>query len=388
MVRSFQKLRAIDPGFNPSSALTFRLGLPDRDYPTREAAVAAHHAILDRLSALPGVTSVSAASAHPLVDRLFGNSIFVDGRPLRADPNRLPNPVVMFTAVAGGYVEAMGMRLVRGRTLDRGDVDRAEANILVNEAFVNAYFPNEDPVGRRIASSRPPTLPPPQWLSIVGIVGNTPSSALVERAPAPKVYMPMSIAGGPGIPITTLVGPNVAMMSYVVRTAASPLGLVSAVRREVDAVDANLAIAEVRTLQALLDRASAQMAFTMVLIAIAAGATLILGVVGIYGVMSYVVVQRTGEIGVRLALGAPPTRVAGMIVRQGAIVTFAGIVAGLAAAFAGSRLIGSLLYGIGPRDPLVFVVTTIVLLVVALVAAWLPARRAAGLNPLVALRSE
>jgi len=163
---------------------------------------------------------------------------------------------------------------------------------------------------------------------------------------------------------------------------------VSSVRRAIDTVDAKLAIAQVRTLESILDSASAQMAFTMVLIAIAAGVALTLGVIGIYGVMSYIVTQRTGEIGVRLALGAQSASVAGMIVRQGGLVALAGVAVGLVTAVAGSRVIESLLYGVSPRDPSVFSAATLLLLGVALVACWLPARRAARLSPLEALRTE
>jgi ABC-type antimicrobial peptide transport system permease subunit len=177
-------------------------------------------------------------------------------------------------------------------------------------------------------------------------------------------------------------------MGFIVRTATPPLGLVPSVRRAIDTIDRNLALAQVRTLEDTLDRASAQTAFTMVLLAIAAGVALLLGVIGIYGVMSYVVTQRTGEIGVRLALGADPRGVARMIVKQGGVVALAGVAVGLAAALAGSRLIESLLYGVSPRDPGVFGVTTLVLLGVALLACWLPARRAARLSPLEALRTE
>jgi ABC-type antimicrobial peptide transport system permease subunit len=160
------------------------------------------------------------------------------------------------------------------------------------------------------------------------------------------------------------------------------------VRAAIGQINPNLAVAQVRTLQDILDRASAQMAFTMVLIAIAAIIALMLGVIGIYGVMAYIVSQRTGEIGVRLALGAEPGSVAGMIVRQGGIVALAGVTAGLATALAGSRLIESLLYGVSPRDPGVFAVTTLILLSVGLLACWLPARRAARLSPLEALRTD
>jgi putative ABC transport system permease protein len=200
--------------------------------------------------------------------------------------------------------------------------------------------------------------------------------------------MPMSMAGGPDIPAETLLGPDVSSMSYVVRSATPPSALVGAVRGAIADIDPNLAMAQVRTLQEILDHASEQMGFTMVLLAIAATVALMLGVVGIYGVMSYVVSQRTGEIGVRLALGAEPASVAGMIVRQGGFVALAGLAAGLVTAFASSRLIASLLYGVSPRDPGVFATATLTLLAVALLACWLPARRAARLSPVEALRTE
>jgi ABC-type antimicrobial peptide transport system permease subunit len=225
-------------------------------------------------------------------------------------------------------------------------------------------------------------------LTIVGIVSNTPTGALADPNPASQLYMPMSIAGGPDFPVPSLVGPNISVMSYVVRSTTSLSGLMPSVRRAIDSVDPQLALAQVRTLQDTLDRASAQMAFMMVLLAIAAGVALTLGMIGIYGVMSYVVTQRTGEIGVRLALGAEPASVARMIVRQGGLVALAGIAIGLATALAGSRLIESLLYGVSSRDPGVFAITPLVLLAVALLACWLPARRAARLDPLDALRTD
>ena len=177
-------------------------------------------------------------------------------------------------------------------------------------------------------------------------------------------------------------------MTYVVRTTMAPEDLARSVREAVGAIDRSLALWQVEPLRDLLNRASEQMAFTMTLIATAAGVALLLGIVGIYGVMSYIVSQRTGEIGVRIALGAQPGTVARMIVRQGGIVVIAGIGAGLAAAYAGSRLMASLLYRVSPRDPGVFAATTVTLLAVALVACWLPARRAARLSPVEALRTD
>ena len=186
----------------------------------------------------------------------------------------------------------------------------------------------------------------------------------------------------------TLIGPNVATMSYVLRSAIPRAELTSAARSAVAEIDSNLALAQVRTMQDIVDRASDRMAFTMTLLVIAAAVALLLGSVGIYGVVSYVVSQRTSEIGVRLALGAEPRGVVTLVIRQGGSVVIAGALAGLAIALAGNRLIESLLYGISPRDPGIFVLTTLSLLTIAVIACWLPARRAARIDPVQALRAD
>ncbi|MGH9142880.1 MAG: FtsX-like permease family protein, partial [Thermoanaerobaculia bacterium] len=377
MLRSFQKLRSFDPGFDASSALTFRLGLPPGSYSDREQMVRAHAAILARLSTLPGVMAASASTCLPLSEQgCFAGPLFVEGRVL---PPGAIAPMTRFAAIAGGFFEAMGTRIVRGRGISQDDVVRGEAIVVVNEAFVNMAFPNQDPIDQRVRLGNPRAQ---EWLSIVGVVANTSYRALGEANPVPMMYMPMLA------PRVVSISPPLSAMSYVVRTAVAPAAMAEPARRAIGEIDANLAIAQVRTLQELLDRASAQMAFTMILLVVAAGVALLLGVIGIYGVMSYIVSQRTGEIGVRLALGARPGSVVAMIVRQGAIVALVGTVVGLAAAFAGGRLIESLLYGVSPRDPAVFGITALTLLSIALVACWLPARRAAVLNPLDALRTD
>ena len=387
MVRSFQKLRAVDPGFNPTSALTFTVGLSERQYPTRAAMLVAHRGIRERLAALPAVASVSASTCLPLTGGCFANTVLVEGKPL--PPGVVP-PLAFFRAVAGGYFETMGIRVVRGRGIGRDDVDRGEPVVVINQALADRFFPNQDPIGHRVASNRAPDRPGESprltWLSIVGVVVNTPSRSLGEAAALPLLYMPISIARGPDTPILT--GPEIAVMSYVVRSTALPLGLLPAVRRAIDGVDPGLAMALVRTLQAIVDAASAQMAFTMVLIALAGAVALLLGLIGIYGVMSYIVAERTSEIGIRLALGAEPRLVRRMIVRQGSVAAVAGAVAGVAASLAGARLIESLLYGVNPRDPVIVAGTTAMLLAVALAACWLPARKASHMSPLEALRAE
>jgi len=385
MFRSFQKMRTVNPGFNPTSALTFRVGLPNSEYASRRAAVMVHHSILDGIASLPGVTAVSASTCLPLTGTCFGNGLQTE----RRIEDGKPRPFLWWRGVAGNYFETVGMRILRGRSISRGDVERGERIVVVDEALANSYFPWQDPVGQRVRASIPPNsrFGMPEWLLVVGVVSNVATTALAEP-PAGHLYMPMSIAGGPDIPTQALVGPDVTMMGYVVRTTTQPSSVVTAVRGAVANVDPNIALADVQTLQAILDRASEQMAFTMVLIAISASVALILGVIGIYGVMSYVVTQRTAEIGVRLALGAEPRGVAAMIVRQGGAVAVIGIAVGLMTAFLGSRVMVSLLYGVSARDPLVFAGAASALLGVALVACWLPARRAAAVDPLVALRAE
>jgi putative ABC transport system permease protein len=387
MLRSFQKLRAIDPGFEPASALTFRIGLPASDFADRARVIAAHQAIIERLTALPGVTGVSAITCLPLSGRgyCFGMPITVVGRVL---PPGTISPIAAVRSVAGDYMTTIGMRLLRGRHIERGDVERKDPTVVVNQAFVDAYMLKE-PIGQRLGlgMANAPGFRSVE-LTIVGVVANTPTNALTE-APVPKLFVPMLSNEDERFgPAATLMGPPLDAMSYVVRTTTTPESRLADVRRAVNSVDGNLALAQVRTLQDLLDAAAAQTAFTMVLLVIAAAAALLLGMVGIYGVMSYVVSQRTGEIGVRLALGASPSNVAAMIGRQGAFVSLAGASAGLAVAFAGTRLIESLLYGVTAREPLVFATMTMLLVGVALFACWLPARRAARLSPLDALRSE
>jgi predicted permease len=389
VARSFQKIRDTNPGFNPVSAITFNIALPAGAYPTRASAVAAHQAILDRVSVLPGVTAATAATCVPLSFGCFGNTVQVRGRPFVPGTTF---PSVLFRAVGPGYIETMGIPLIRGRSITRDDLERKEPVAVVDDAFAKRVFPGEDPIGQYVISSAPPPTPGgppgPVPLQIIGVVGNTPNRSMAEPAPASQLDMPMSIAGGPDIPAQALVGPDVSLMRFVVRSATPPTALLKSIRRAVDAVDPKLAVSQVATLQEMVDRASAQMAFTMTLIAAAAAVALLLGIIGIYGVMSYIVSQRTAEIGVRLALGAEPRSVAAMILRQGSTVAIAGAAIGLVAALAGSRLIASLLYGISPRDPAVFAGTTLLLLAVAGLACWLPARRAARLSPLEALRTD
>jgi len=380
LVRSFVKLRALDLGFDPTSRLTFQIGLPPTAYSNREAIVRGHQAVLRRVAALPGVRSASMVNCVPISGRGFcgGAPLFTEGEP--PPRNDSVRPIVASRPVAASFFETMGMPLILGRGITQADIDSNSLVTVVNDTLMRTAFHGANPLGKRIRLSPHNVNGVPFWFTIVGVVHATPTIALAEPRPAPKMYLPM-FAGRD-------MFPRVDVMTYVLQTSTPPLALAGAVRAAVKDVDPNLALAQVRTMQDVLDAAAAPRAFTMVLLLIAATAALLLGIVGIYGVMSYVVSQRTSEIGVRLALGAQPGVVMRMVVRQGGIVAIGGIAAGLAAALAGGQAISSLLYEVSPRDPQVFVVMPATLLAIALVACWFPARRAAHIDPLVALRSE
>jgi predicted permease len=379
LFRSFQRLRAADPGFDATSTLTFEVGLPRSEYVGRPRIAATHRAIVNRLSALPGVTSASVVNCVPLSGHGYcgGAPLFIEGEAL---PPGAVRPVVAIRPVASSFFDAMGMRPLRGRVITRADVDGSVPVTVISDSLARAAFGTSDPIGRRIRLGPHAFNRAPLWFTVIGVVKTTPIWSVTEARPAPQMYIPL-------FP-TEDVFPSVDVMTYVVRTAVPTDTLVSAARSAVREIDPNLAISQVRTLQDLLDSSAAPRAFTMVLIVIAASTALLLGIVGIYGVMSYIVSQRTNEIGVRLALGAQPARVMRMVIHQGGVVTACGIGVGLVTSLAGSRFLASLLYGIGPRDPGVFAVTTVTLTVVALAACWLPARRAASVDPLIALRAE
>jgi putative ABC transport system permease protein len=382
MLRSFEKLRSTDPGFDARSTITFRVGLPRADYPERARMAAAHRLILDNLAHLPGVAHASASTCLPLSDQQLcqAGPLVVENRPLQ--PGSI-SPLVAIRGVTGGYFDAMRIRLHRGRGIDASDVEREEPVAVVNQALADMVFGHDDPVGKRIRLGNPTQArSTPEWLTIVGVVGNTPTFGLTEKSVFPQMFTPIFASRAINL------APRLDTMNFVVRATDQPDALVAEMRRAVQRVDSNLAIAQLQMLQDVLDRASAQMAFTMILLVVAAVVALTLGVIGVYGVMSYVVTQRTSEIGVRLTLGARPAGVAAAIVSQGGRVAAIGIAIGLGIALAAGRIIQTLLYGVSPRDPAVFVTTTILLIGVALCACWVPARRASRVNPMEALRAE
>lgn len=375
MARSVHHLRRVDPGFRADSRLTFRVGLSDADYPSGDAAAAFHDRLLERLRALPGVRDAAYTSMLPLDGDGEGDPLEVRGRPTESGT---VNPVVRVRRVSPSYFSTIGIPMRRGRPFDAADAAGRTGSVVVNEALAALYFPGQEVLGRqlrKVGSSESDG-----WLTVVGVVGNTATYDLREETPTPQLFLP------PRSGVNARVG-SPHRVAYVLRTTGgTPLELVPAVRRALGELDPGVAMARAEPLSELVARAGARAAFTTVLLLIAAAVALSLGLVGVYAVISYGVAQRTGEIGVRLALGARPADVRAMVVRQSGGVIACGVVLGLAAAVAGTRPLRALLYGVAWNDAPTYAAVAVGIFAVAMAACWMPAARAARVEPMEALR--
>ncbi|NIP56565.1 MAG: FtsX-like permease family protein [Gemmatimonadetes bacterium] len=376
MIRSFQRLQRVDPGFSPEGVLTFRVALPDAEYPDVEATASFHQRFLERLEALPGVAVAGTSSHLPLSGFSAMDPLVVEGRP--QDPDEVP-PIVAMRAATPGFFRALDIPLHRGRMLERADADSRAQVALLSQRAVAIFFEGADPLQRQVAQGL--VNDHAEWSRVVGVVGDVHWQSLTEP-PMGTIYYPIRPADS--VNKSWLVR----NMSYALKTSVPPTSLTPAVRRTLAELDPNLPLARVRTLERIVGESRAQMEFTMLLLGIAAGIGLLLGSVGLYGVLAFVTAQRTREIGVRIALGAEASSVRGIVLRQGLAVTGAGVVVGLAGAATLSRFMESVLYEVSATDPLTFAAVPAILLAVAAVATWLPARRAAGTDPVRALRWE
>jgi predicted permease len=376
MVRSFWHLKNVDPGFDAQNVLTFEIGLEGAsgNYRAKSDAAAFHTSLLERIRGLPGVTSAGAVNCLPLSSWCGGDPLVERGVPV--DPTVIP-PIVAQRTVAPGYFETARIPLIAGRLIERSDHEQVTDVVVVSRRLAELYWPDEDPLGKQIYMGMAP--PDSGWLTIVGVVGDVQTGNLTD-GPSPLIYFPLVYTGPRG--------PSPHTMTFTVRTATPSLGLVDVIRREARELDAGVPFAHVRTLEQLVAESGMQMAFTMVLLVIAGGVALTLGLVGVYGVISYVVGQRRNEIGVRLALGARGADVRRMVLQQSGAVAAIGLGIGLAGAFGMTRLMEALLFGVTPTDPLTYGTVSVALLAVTILASYLPARRAAGIDPVQALKSE
>jgi len=374
MLRSFSRLRSVNPGFQTDHALTLRVSLPVPSGQISAADEARFMSFFDRalarISELPGVTAAGASNMIPLDGNGTDRLIEVEGYVPR-DQSDMPD--AQNRQATPGWFAAMGIPLVRGRLIERSDDEKAPRVLVVNETFAKRFFPNGDAIGKHIRLGKLTAEFP--WVTIVGIVGDVRGFAL-DEPPEPTMYYPVAqIRTTPSLAI-------------VVRTESDPAALTSAVRDAIGKTDQAQPIYDMQPLDQLVAKSLGQRRFTLTLMVLFGVIALVLSAIGIYGVMAFAVTQRTQEIGIRMALGASALDVLKMVVGSGMFLAAIGVAVGLIGAFALTRLMASLLFGVSPTDFVTFGLVTAGLLMVALLACYIPARRATKVDPLVALRYE
>lgn len=373
MARSFIMLRTVQPGIEAKRALVFRVAVPDTRYETSVDAARFFARTVEEIADIPGVQSVGVVSKLPLdsVGKL-DTAVFVEDRP--RPPNAIPN-IHDVAYITPDYFAAMGIALFEGRTLERPDPDREPREVVVSRGFAERYWKDESALGRRVR-----ILVNGPWFTVVGVAGHVRTTAL-ERDPDETIYCPIVTAAA-----DARWKPR--DLAFVVRTARDPSAITRPIRDVVRRADPSVPIYGARPMTDILARASARTSATFLMLAAASMVALLLGATGVYGVMSYVVSLRTREIGVRLALGAQPSDVRWMVSRHAAASVAVGIAVGLAGATTLTRFLSTLLYEVSPTDPVAFAAAGVSLGVVGLVASWIPARRAARVDPLTAMRIE
>jgi putative ABC transport system permease protein len=371
LLRSLHHIQSVDPGFDARGLVTFDLQLPMGRYAEVARRTAFAEQLLPRLAAEPGVTAAAVTTELPFGTNVVPQNFLVDGAP-PVEAGREPD--VNSRSVSPGYLEAMGIPLKAGRTLAASDTAAALPVALVNQAAARTLFGGTDPVGRRVAWAREE---PRRWITVVGVVGDVRGAAL-EAGDAPACYTPLAQE----------VRPWRTWMHVVLRTPLPAATVMAGVREQVARADKDLPLTRVRTMEQLMSGSWGDRRFSLVLLAAFALVALTLAGVGIHGVMAYAVLQRTREIGVRMALGAHARDVLRLVLGQGLQLTLAGLGLGLAAALALRRLLAGMLYGVEPSDPVTLAGVAVLLLAVALLACYFPTRRAVRVDPAVALRHQ
>jgi predicted permease len=375
MFRSFLALRAVDPGFDPDGVFTARIIVPNGEIQDDREAADFFRNLRERLAQQPGVQAVGFVSAVPLSEA----GVSFGGMEVEDQP-RAEDELPVFASLPQadvGYVEAMGIDLLEGRTFQRGDGGDDGRGALVSKAFAEHWWPDSSPLGRRVRFGAPNE----EWYTIVGVVGDVHQNSLQDSQEEGAVYFPT---------LGEVDGNFFAARAQdvVMRVTGDPLSYLQVLRREVQALNPRIPVASPRTMDDIFDASTARTSFTMAMLGAASGIALLLGLVGIYGVISYVVSQRSREIGVRMALGASAPSVRGMVVRQGLALAGAGVLVGLVAALGLSRIMGAILFGVSATDPLTYGAVSVTLVGVATLASWIPARRASRVDPSTALRAE
>jgi putative ABC transport system permease protein len=369
LMKSFARLQHVSPGFNPRDALTFELSLPKIQYPDDQSIVRFNNEAQRRIAAVPGVQAAGLSTILPLAGTNADSSFAIEGQ-LSNDRN--PSPDEEKRQVSPDYFRALQIPLIKGRFFTDADKADAPPVIIVNQAFAKKFWPNQDAVGKRIVMGG--MSEHPNWITIVGVVGDVRHFGL-DFDPKPEMYVPFAQD-----PYFTSI--------YVVRSNQDPRSLLPAIRREVQAIDSAVPLANVRTFEEVIADSVAPRRLSVVLLEVFAGVAVLLASVGIYGVMSFLVVQRTQEIGVRMALGAQRSDVLKLILRRSLKLISAGTAIGLVVALMSTGTLRALLYDVSAFDTPTFVLVTILLAAVALAASYLPAMRATKADPMAALHAE
>ncbi|HUA62685.1 MAG TPA: ABC transporter permease [Verrucomicrobiae bacterium] len=379
MIRSFNALEAIDPGWDPHHVLSMIVSVAGSSEAAEGRREVFYREMLDRVRRMPGVESAGGINHLPLAGDLWGWSFHIEGRP-KAKPGE--SPVAIYRIATPGYLSAMKLPLVRGRDIQESDTADAPGVVLINERAAKQYWRSEDPIGQRVTFADDEKKQP-IWLTVVGIVKDARQADWAEE-PEPEAYLAaFQNRGFMGAP-----GAHMSYITLVARVQGDAAAMAPPLKRAVWSLDRNLPISEVLTMDEVVARETAEPRFEMMLLGIFAGVALALAAVGIYGVLSYAVSRRTHEIGIRVSLGAARRDVLRMVIGQGMTLVLAGTVIGVGGALALSKLMAKLVYGVKPTDPLTLAGGAAVLAVVALVAAGLPAWRAARIDPVTALRCE
>jgi putative ABC transport system permease protein len=365
MVRSFLALRTQNLGYRSENVLALDVGYPEKRYPDGPQARALLQQLTAEVASLPGVTSTAFTSGVPLNDG-WGRIYTIEGRPVPLKDMRFVNHVV----TTPGYFHTLGIPLLKGRDFAPADYD-APRIVIVSESFVKKNWPQENAIGKRIRFGPPAKNEP--WHTVVGVVADSRHGQL-KGEDRPNVYLPFS--------------PEFSLNSLLIRTSADPLKLVKTIRDRIVGTDRDIDVSHVFSLEQIVDRVAWQDRFFTVLFGAFAVLALVLAAVGLYATLSYTVSLHTHEIGVRMALGASASRVRGMVMRQGLALAGAGLFTGILAALALTRLLKAQLYEISPMDPVSYFIAPVVLMLVALLAASEPTRRATRVDPIIALRHE